>query len=129
MSADSKCKSFYKEKIMKKKIWILGIVMVVLFGLMMTGCDNGTTSEVKVIAEQYRGKFVHSGGASLILKESSIEGYTSSGEPNELTTASEAWTDGSDLWIKYVDNDIGNIGYFVGVNKLIYNTGTFTRSN
>jgi uncharacterized protein YneR len=71
--------------------------------MVMNGCDNGTTPEVRVIAEQYRGKFGGQSTAYYLLKESSIESYNSNGDLVPDEGRQEAYTEGVNLFIKSDD--------------------------
>jgi hypothetical protein len=51
-----------------KKFWILGIVMMVLFGSMITSCDNGTTDDIVPI--ELQGTWVNPAGTVTITRSS-----------------------------------------------------------
>jgi hypothetical protein len=108
-----------------KRLGIVSLILMVLLGTMvMMGCDNGNQPEVKVIAEQYRGRFVHEDGIHF------FEFYENSAQFNGFVGAAlmeegdpyykpnYLYTEGKDLY-HVSDNGDYIIGYFEDVNTFI----------
>jgi hypothetical protein len=110
-----------------KKFWILGIVIMVLFGSTMTSCDNGTTDpdDGRVVEEKYRGVWVLKSDETynFELFETtlySLQGYTG----YIYSDFSHVCTINNELWMFYTNYPDAD-EYWTLDSKL----GTFTDDN
>jgi hypothetical protein len=102
----------FKEKTMENKRFLLGIlVMALVFGMTVIGCDNSEGNGGGNVDTRYRGTYqsiTYSGTTTIttyeykyIVSATKVE-YTSStnGTVTTNTIYDEAWTEGQELWVR-----------------------------
>lgn len=130
-----------------KRNWLGMLVMVLVFGVTVVGCDNGNNGNNGTISSggsqvntKYRGTykfFAYSGTTSITTTEYSYivaatkaeYSVSSNGVISTNTIYDDAWTEGQELWVRG-SNTRSLIGKFdVNGNTLTVGTSVYTKGN
>jgi hypothetical protein len=94
-----------------KKILIWGLMLLITAtSTIVTSCNQEDEEVPKVIEEKYRGTFMDQYGNKRTLTENKYISHGNFGNPD---SSFPAWTENTDLYVKWSDDNTQKYGYFI----------------